>query len=108
MLGEIGQVLLILALLAALLQSILPLIGAQRAIPALTAIARPAAMLQLTMVLAAFVVLTIAFVRQDFSLRYVADNSNTLLPMIYRYSAVWGAHEGSLLMWSLVLALWTA
>jgi len=107
-LGEIGQVLLILALLAALLQSVLPLIGAQRGIPALTAIARPAAMLQLTMVLAAFVVLTIAFVRQDFSLRYVADNSNTLLPMIYRYSAVWGAHEGSLLMWSLVLALWTA
>ena len=108
MLGEIGQVLLILALLAALLQSVLPLIGAQRGIPALTAIARPAAMLQLTMVLAAFVVLTIAFVRQDFSLRYVADNSNTLLPMIYRYSAVWGAHEGSLLMWSLVLTLWTA
>ncbi len=108
MLGEIGQVLLILALLAALLQSVLPLIGAQRGIPALTAIARPAAMLQLTMVLAAFVVLTIAFVRQDFSLRYVADNSNSLLPMIYRYSAVWGAHEGSLLMWSLVLALWTA
>ncbi|MEN5207679.1 heme lyase CcmF/NrfE family subunit [Stenotrophomonas terrae] len=108
MLGEIGQVLLILALLAALLQSVLPLVGAQRGIPALTAIARPAAMLQLTMVLAAFVVLTIAFVRQDFSLRYVADNSNSLLPMIYRYSAVWGAHEGSLLMWSLVLALWTA
>ena len=108
MLGEIGQVLLILALLAALLQSVLPLIGAQRGIPALTATARPAAMLQLSTVLAAFVVLTIAFVRQDFSLRYVADNSNTLLPMIYRYSAVWGAHEGSLLMWSLVLALWTA
>lgn len=108
MLGEIGQVLLILALLAALLQSVLPLIGAQRGIPALIAIARPAAMLQLTTVLAAFVVLTIAFVHQDFSLRYVADNSNSLLPMIYRYSAVWGAHEGSLLMWSLVLALWTA
>ena len=108
MLGEIGQVLLILALLAALLQSVLPLVGAQRGIPALTAIARPAAMLQLTMVLAAFVVLTIAFVRQDFSLRYVADNSNTLLPMMYRYSAVWGAHEGSLLLWALVLAVWTA
>src|SRR5690606_3174918 len=46
--------------------------------------------------------------RQDFSLRYVAENSNSLLPMIYRYSAVWGAHEGSLLLWTLVLALWTA
>ena len=108
MLAEIGQVLLILALLAALLQSVLPLIGAQRQAPALIATARPAAMLQLTMLLGAFVVLTIAFVRQDFSLRYVAENSNSLLPMIYRYSAVWGAHEGSLLLWALVLALWTA
>jgi cytochrome c-type biogenesis protein CcmF len=107
-LAEIGQVLLILALLAALLQSVLPLIGAQRQAPALIATARPAAMLQLTMLLGAFVVLTIAFVRQDFSLRYVAENSNSLLPMIYRYSAVWGAHEGSLLLWALVLALWTA
>ena len=108
MLAEIGQVLLILALLAALLQSVLPLLGAQRGIAPFVAIARPAALLQLTMVLGAFVVLTLAFVRQDFSLRYVAENSNSLLPMIYRYSAVWGAHEGSLLLWTLVLALWTA
>ena len=108
MLGEIGQILLILALLAAVLQGVLPLVGAQRNLPSLTAIARPAAWLQLVMVLGAFVVLTIAFVQQDFSLRYVADNSNTLLPVIYRYSAVWGSHEGSLLLWALVLALWTA
>ena len=108
MLGEIGQILLILALLAALLQSALPLVGTQRNLPSLVAVARPAALLQLAMVLGAFVVLTLAFVRQDFSLRYVADNSNSLLPMIYRYSAVWGAHEGSLLLWALVLALWTA
>jgi cytochrome c-type biogenesis protein CcmF len=107
-LAEIGQVLLILALLAALLQSVLPLVGAQRGIAPFIAIARPAAALQLVMVLGAFVVLTAAFVRQDFSLRYVAENSNSLLPMIYRYSAVWGAHEGSLLLWTLVLALWTA
>jgi len=107
-LAEIGQVLLILALLAALLQSVLPLVGAQRGIAPFVAIARPAALLQLTMVLGAFAVLTVAFVRQDFSLRYVAENSNSLLPMIYRYSAVWGAHEGSLLLWTLVLALWTA
>ncbi|MCD9086769.1 heme lyase CcmF/NrfE family subunit [Stenotrophomonas sp. SY1] len=108
MLAEIGQVLLILALLAALLQSVLPLLGAHRGSPALIAVARPAALLQLATVLGAFVVLTIAFVRQDFSVRYVAENSNSLLPMIYRYSAVWGAHEGSLLLWALVLALWTA
>jgi len=106
-LAESGQILLIIALLAALLQSVLPLIGAQRNIAAFNAIARPAVLLQLTMVLGAFVVLTLAFVRQDFSLRYVAENSNSLLPVIYRYSAVWGAHEGSLLLWTLVLALWT-
>jgi len=107
-LAESGQILLVIALLAALLQSVLPLIGAHRQIPAFNAMARPAALLQLTMVLGAFVVLTLAFVRQDFSLRYVAENSNSLLPIIYRYSAVWGAHEGSLLLWTLVLALWTA
>ncbi|KRG42724.1 cytochrome C biogenesis protein [Stenotrophomonas pictorum JCM 9942] len=108
MLPEIGQVLLILALLAAVLQSVLPLIGAHRRNDALIATARPAALLQLASVAGAFGVLTIAFVQQDFSLRYVAENSNSLLPMIYRYSAVWGAHEGSLLLWALVLALWTA
>ncbi|MGV8960417.1 MAG: heme lyase CcmF/NrfE family subunit [Stenotrophomonas sp.] len=108
MLGEIGQVLLILALLAALLQCSLPLIGAHRGRTTWMAIARPAAHLQLLMVLGAFVMLTLAFVRQDFSLRYVAENSNSLLPMVYRYSAVWGAHEGSLLLWALVLAGWTA
>ena len=108
MLGETGQILLILALLAALLQSVLPLLGAQRNLPSLIAVARPAAWLQLATVLGAFIVLTLAFVQQDFSLRYVADNSNTLLPVIYRYSAVWGSHEGSLLLWALVLALWTA
>jgi len=107
-LAESGQILLIIALLAALLQSVLPLIGAQRNIAAFNALARPAALLQLTMVLGAFVVLTLAFVRQDFSLRYVAENSNSLLPVVYRYSAVWGAHEGSLLLWTLVLAVWTA
>jgi cytochrome c-type biogenesis protein CcmF len=107
-LPEIGQVLLILALLAAIVQSVLPLIGAHQRNTALIATARPAALLQLATVLGAFVVLTIAFVQQDFSLRYVAENSNSLLPMIYRYSAVWGAHEGSLLLWTLVLALWTA
>ena len=108
MLGETGQLLLILALLAAMLQAVLPLLGARRGQTALMATARPAALLQLAMVLGAFAALTAAFVRQDFSLRYVAENSNSLLPMVYRYSAVWGSHEGSLLLWALVLALWTA
>jgi cytochrome c-type biogenesis protein CcmF len=105
---EFGQILLILSLLAAILQSTLPLLGAHKQSHALMAIARPVTHLQLLMVLGAFVILTLAFVRQDFSVRYVAENSNTLLPMIYRYSAVWGAHEGSLLLWALVLSLWTS
>lgn len=108
MLPELGQVLLILALLVATLQAVLPLAGAQRGIEAWMRVARPAAHAQLALVLAAFCILTLAFVRQDFSVKYVADNSNTLLPMVYRYTAVWGAHEGSLLLWALVLSLWTA
>ncbi|WP_191821033.1 heme lyase CcmF/NrfE family subunit [Lysobacter capsici] len=108
MLPELGQIALILALLISVLQTALPLLGAHRGIEPWMAIARPAAYSQLLLVGFAFVLLTHAFVNQDFSLRYVAENSNTLLPVLYRYSAVWGAHEGSLLMWALVLALWTA
>ncbi|MBA3929803.1 MAG: c-type cytochrome biogenesis protein CcmF [Xanthomonas sp.] len=107
MLPELGQIALILALLVAILQSVLPLAGAQRNKAAWMDVARPAAYAQLWLVTLAFIVLTIAFVQQDFSVKYVADNSNSLLPMVYRYTAVWGSHEGSLLLWALVLALWT-
>ncbi|WP_256775608.1 MULTISPECIES: heme lyase CcmF/NrfE family subunit [unclassified Stenotrophomonas] len=106
MLPELGQILLVAALLMAVLQAVLPLWGAQRGYPAWMAVARPAAYAQLVLLLGAFCVLTAAFVTQDFSVRYVAENSNSLLPLAYRYSAVWGAHEGSLLLWALVLALW--
>ena len=108
MLPEIGQVALILALLIAGLQAVLPMAGAQRGKTGWMAVARPAAYAQLFLLLGAFVVLTVAFVTQDFSVKYVADNSNSLLPMVYRYTAVWGAHEGSLLLWTLVLAVWNA
>jgi cytochrome c-type biogenesis protein CcmF len=107
MFPEIGQVLLILALLVAALQAALPLAGAQRGIASWMAIARPAAFAQLALVASAFAILTHAFVTQDFSVRYVAINSNSLLPMVYRYTAVWGAHEGSLLLWALILSVWT-
>ncbi|MFZ5656851.1 MAG: heme lyase CcmF/NrfE family subunit [Pseudomonadota bacterium] len=108
MLPELGQVALLLALLVAFAQSTLPIVGAQRGIGAWMAVARPAAYAQLVLLGIAFAVLTQAFVVQDFSVRYVASNSNSLLPVAYRYSAVWGSHEGSLLLWALVLALWTA
>jgi len=105
-LPELGQILLVTALLMAVLQTVLPLWGAHRGRAAWMAVARPAAYAQLALLLGAFGVLTAAFVTQDFSVRYVAENSNSLLPLAYRYSAVWGAHEGSLLLWALVLALW--
>jgi cytochrome c-type biogenesis protein CcmF len=108
MLPELGQIALLLALLVAALQALLPLLGAQRDVPVLMAVARPAAWLQLLLVGLAFAILTYAFVINDFSVQYVAENSNSLLPTLYRYTAVWGAHEGSLLLWALVLALWTA
>jgi cytochrome c-type biogenesis protein CcmF len=107
-LPELGQVALILALLVAMLQAVLPLAGAHRGKASWMAVARPAAFAQLLLVLCAFVVLTVAFVMQDFSVRYVAENSNSLLPVVYRYTAVWGAHEGSQLLWALILAGWTA
>jgi len=105
-LPELGQILLVTALLMAVLQTVLPLWGAHRGRATWMAVARPAAYAQLALLLGAFGVLTAAFVTQDFSVRYVAENSNSLLPLAYRYSAVWGAHEGSLLLWALVLALW--
>ena len=106
MLPELGQILLVTALLMALLQTVLPLWGAHRDRATWMGVARPAAYAQLALLLGAFGVLTVAFVTQDFSVRYVAENSNSLLPLAYRYSAVWGAHEGSLLLWALVLAIW--
>jgi cytochrome c-type biogenesis protein CcmF len=105
-LPELGQILLVTALLMAVLQTVLPLWGAHRGRATWMAVARPAAYAQLALLLGAFGVLTAVFVTQDFSVRYVAENSNSLLPLAYRYSAVWGAHEGSLLLWALVLALW--
>ena len=108
MLPELGQMALILALLVGILQAGLPLAGAQRGVEAWMRVARPAAYAQLVLVALAFGLLTAGFVARDFSLRYVAENSNSLLPVVYRYTAVWGAHEGSLLLWTLILALWTA
>ena len=108
MLAETGQLLLIAALLAVAAQASLPLLGAHRGQPALMAIGRSAAFVHLALVAAAFAVLTSCFIELDFSLRYVADNANLALPLIYRISAVWGAHEGSLLLWLLVQACWSA
>jgi cytochrome c-type biogenesis protein CcmF len=107
MIPEIGQMALILALMAALLQSVLPLYGAARNDPAWMAMARPTVYAQMFFVAISFAVLVYLMVTQDFSVRYVAANSNLRLPWEYRVSGVWGAHEGSLLLWILILNLWT-
>ncbi|PLP96880.1 heme lyase CcmF/NrfE family subunit [Cupriavidus pauculus] len=104
---ELGHFALICALLAALVQGMLPLAGATRAFVPWMALARPAAVTQAALVLAAYVSLTMAFVGNDFSVRYVAANSNSALPLVYRMAAVWGGHEGSMLLWTLMLAAWS-
>lgn len=108
MIPELGHFALCAALAVALLQTALPAIGARGGADAfLTRLAGPATGAHAVLVLFAFCCLSYAFVVNDFSVRYVATNSNRLLPLPYKLSAVWGAHEGSLLLWSLMLALWS-
>jgi cytochrome c-type biogenesis protein CcmF len=107
-LPELGLLALLLALLVAALLANLPLLGAHRGRADWLESARPLAYAQLFLVAIAFAALAGSFVGQDFSVKYVAMNSNSLLPPIYRFSATWGAHEGSLLLWVLILSAWTA
>ncbi len=107
MIPEIGQFALILALSLALCQGIIPLIGAHRGDERMMAVARTAANGQFVFVAIAFAALVWAFLQSDFSVAYVANNSQLDLPTLYKVSAVWGAHEGSLLLWILILAIWT-
>jgi cytochrome c-type biogenesis protein CcmF len=104
---EIGHFFLYLALGAALVQGVMPLVGAQRGRLDWMQLARPLAWTQFLAVAVAFVLLAASFARNDFSVLYVATNSNSALPMYYRLAAVWGGHEGSLLLWMLMLSLWT-
>ena len=106
MIPEIGSFALVLALLVALVQGSLPLIGAQRGIPAWIALARPASSMLFLLIAVAFGCLTASFINNDFSVVYVAQHSNSRLPLEYRISGVWGGHEGSLLLWVLMLSLW--
>ena len=107
MIPEIGQVTLMGALLIAIVMGILPMIGASTGNQRLMKIGQTGAIAQFFLIAGAFAILTWAFVVQDFSVEYVARNSNLLLPMEYRFSAVWSSHEGSLLLWELILCLWT-
>ncbi len=107
MMPELGHFALILALVMALVQASLPLIGSFTRTPAWMALARPAAWGQFLFLAIAFGALLHAFLVNDFSVLYVARHGNSQLPVIYKISAVWGAHEGSLLLWVLILGGWT-
>ena len=106
MLPELGQFALILALLLSAVQCVLPILGAHLHNPALASVARPAAFGQFVFIAIAFALLMYAFIAQDFSVVYVAQHSNLAQPWYYRFSAVWGGHEGSLLLWILILNVW--
>lgn len=107
MIPELGHFALILALGLAIAQTFFPLIGAQWGIPNWMAVAKPAAVGQWTFMAIAYACLTYAFITNDFSVAYVANHSNTQLPLIYRIVSVWGGHEGSLLLWNFILLFWT-
>ncbi len=107
MIPELGHFALILALAMALAQSVLPLIGASTGNRHWMAMARPSARGQFLFVVLAYAALTHAFVGNDFSVLYVAQHSNSALPLVYRFTAVWGGHEGSILLWVLILSGWT-
>ena len=108
MIVELGHFALILALGVALVQAVVPMIGAQRGWRGWMAVAEPAATAQVLLVGFSFAALTWAFVVSDFSLRLVTANSHTAKPMLYKVTGVWGNHEGSMLLWVLILALFGA
>ena len=106
MIPELGQIALILTLCLAVVQAVVPLVGSLNHTPSWVAMARPLAYGQFVFLAFAFAVLTYAFLSNDFSVLYVAQHGNTELPTIYKISAVWGAHEGSLLLWVFILSAW--
>jgi len=108
MLNEIGHFSLLLAFCVALIQATIPLFGAHRGRIDLMAIAESAANLQFALLLASFSALTHAFVTSDFSVKLVVLNSHSLKPMLYKITGVWGNHEGSMLLWVLILSLFGA
>ncbi|WP_446830110.1 heme lyase CcmF/NrfE family subunit [Candidatus Foliamicus sp.] len=108
MIPEIGQISLALALALALALTVFPLVGAQTGNERWMAVAKPCALGMLAFTAVAFAMLALSFWRHDFSVQYVALHSNLKLPALYRFAAIWGAHEGSLVLWQLILGAWTS
>ena len=107
MIPEIGLFALILSLVAALVLSIMPMVGSYTRDLSWMSVARPAALLLLLFLSIAYLALTFSFINNDFSVAYVSATSNRQLPLMYRISGVWGGHEGSILFWAFILAVWT-
>lgn len=107
MIPEIGHFSLILAFCFAVVQGVIPLVGVIRSKQALMLFAVPAARAQFLFITIAFICLDYAFFSNDFSVLYVASNSNSQLPLAYRLAAIWGGHEGSMLLWVTILGVWT-
>ncbi|MEY3804156.1 MAG: hypothetical protein RLZZ434_15 [Pseudomonadota bacterium] len=107
MIPEIGHFSLILALLVALTLGSFPIIGAARGNTVWMGLAKPLSALQFALIAFSFLCLAYAFAAKDYSVVYVANNSNSQLPLQFRIAAVWGGHEGSLLLWALILSIWT-
>ncbi len=108
MIVELGHFALLLALVVAVLQTVMPLVGAQKRWSGWMAVGEPAALAQAALLMISFAALTYAFVTSDFSVRLVTSNSHTLKPMLYKVTGVWGNHEGSMLLWCLILAVFGA
>ena len=106
MIPELGHFSLIIALFLAALLGVLPIFGAARNNGVLMSLARPLATGQFVFVALAFAALAYAFLHNDFSVLYVAEHSNSQLPLHYRFAAIWGGHEGSLLLWVTMLSIW--
>src|SRR3989344_316295 len=104
MMPEIGQLMLILALVLSVAQVIVPTLGVYFESSGYMNLSRRLAYAQIFAVGSSFLILMLAFVGDDFSVRYVAENSNTALPFIYKLGATWGAHEGSFLLWVFILS----
>jgi cytochrome c-type biogenesis protein CcmF len=108
MIAEIGHYALVLALGVALIQSVAPMLGAARSDPVLMGVAGPTALAQFALVAMAFAALTACYVSSDFSVANVFENSHSAMPLVYKFTSVWGNHEGSMLLWVLILALFGA
>jgi cytochrome c-type biogenesis protein CcmF len=105
MLNELGHYALVLALGVTLIQSVVPLVGARTGDARLMALATPAATVTFALIALSFVALTVGYVRSDFSLLNVYQNSHSAKPLVYKVTGVWGNHEGSMLLWILILGL---